>query len=202
MNLPNKLTILRIILIPFILVFMLPLDTVPAAGWNQFVSTSGLIISLVLFCIAAYTDHLDGAIARKRGLITNMGKFLDPIADKLLVISVLIAFTELGRINSFVAVIVLLREFSVSGLRMLAATNGKVIAASMLGKVKTVTQIIAIILVYLDLIIRSFSQTAAYWTTLNSVAAGLANLALAVMLAFTLLSGADYLLKNRSVLQE
>lgn len=202
MNLPNRLSLLRIIMIPFILFFMLPWPFSAALEWNAFVRGYGLIVSLLLFSIASYTDHLDGAIARKRNLVTNMGKFLDPIADKMLVISVLIAFAELGRLSSYVAVIVLLRELVVSGIRMLAAANGKVIAASMFGKVKTVTQITAIILVYLDLIVRMLSFDQPYWTTVNMIAAVAANVAITLMIAITIMSGMDYLIKNQTLLQD
>ncbi len=104
MNLPTKLTILRILLIPLVLLFMLPLPWQAATGWNEFILGPGMLVALVIFSIASYTDYLDGHIARKHNLVTNMGKFLDPIADKLLVLAVLIAFVDRGRMSTIVPV--------------------------------------------------------------------------------------------------
>jgi len=152
MNLPNKLTILRIIMVPFVLVFMLPIPSQSAAfaGWNAFIMSYGQIIALVIFIAASLTDLLDGAIARSQNLVTNLGKFLDPIADKMLVISVLIALVQNNRIHALVAIIIIIREFMVTGIRLLASDHGVVIAAGQLGKLKTVTQIIAISLMLVE----------------------------------------------------
>ncbi|MDD2214808.1 MAG: CDP-diacylglycerol--glycerol-3-phosphate 3-phosphatidyltransferase [Oscillospiraceae bacterium] len=130
MNLPNKLTVMRIVLIPLVLIFLLPLPWSQAAAWNDFLSSGGRLIALLFFMIASFTDYLDGHIARARGIVTNLGKFLDPIADKMLVLSAFIALTELGRISSWIPVIILFRELSVTGIRLLAAKDGVVIAAS------------------------------------------------------------------------
>ncbi|MGN1131033.1 MAG: CDP-diacylglycerol--glycerol-3-phosphate 3-phosphatidyltransferase [Ruminococcus sp.] len=137
MNLPNKLTLSRIILTPFFVAAML-IDF-----------PFHYLVALAIFGIASITDMLDGKIARKQNLVTNFGKFCDPLADKILVLSTLVCFVQLGLCNSIIVIIVLFREFAVSSIRLLAATDGKVVAANIWGKVKTVTQIIAIILIFL-----------------------------------------------------
>ena len=201
MNLPNKLTMLRIILVPFILVFMLPIPfTLPIfAGWNHFVGTTGQVLAILIFIIASLTDMLDGHIARSRNLVTNLGKFLDPIADKMLVVSVLIALVQLSRIHAIVAVIIIIREFIVTGIRLLASDKGVVIAASNLGKAKTVTQIIAITIMMLEnlviLLLRPVVPSIGNWLFWIGDAATL----LAVIM--TLVSGYDYLRKNFSFLK-
>lgn len=198
MNLPNKLTIVRIILIPVMLIFMLPLPWAFAAGWNSFVREWGMIIALIVFSAASYTDHLDGSIARKRNIVTNLGKFLDPIADKLLVISAFTAMVELGLISSWVPIIVLFRELSVTGIRLLAAERGRVIAASYIGKVKMVTQIIAIITVMLCDII----HTHVSMDMVKNVFGILQTITLIAAVVMTLVSGFDYLKKNIHLLKE
>ncbi len=135
MNLPNKLTVLRILLVPFFVAALLidfPLNN---------------LVALALFGAASLTDMFDGKIARKRGLITDFGKFADPLADKILVISALLCFVQLGLCDCVAVIIVLFREFVVTSIRLIAAAKGKVIAANMWGKVKTVTQIVAIVCV-------------------------------------------------------
>ena len=130
MNLPNKLTVLRVIMIPFFVAFML----VDITG------NADKYIALVLFCAASLTDMLDGKIARKYNLVTNFGKFMDPLADKLLVSSAMIAFVELGRIPCWIVIVIIAREFIISGFRLVAADNGIVIAAGIWGKIKTAEQ--------------------------------------------------------------
>ncbi|NLJ70146.1 MAG: CDP-diacylglycerol--glycerol-3-phosphate 3-phosphatidyltransferase [Clostridiaceae bacterium] len=197
MNLPNRLTILRMILVPFVILFMLPISG--WTFWNEFVaSQTAHIIALVLFCIAALTDFLDGRISRKYNLVTNMGKFLDPIADKLLVISTFVALVQLNRIHSFVVVIVLARELIVTGLRLLAVEQGKVIAASVWGKAKTTTQIIAIIWLMLEPIIYSANPLIAANHTLKIVG----DILVLLSVILTLISGLDYLLKNKNILKQ
>lgn len=192
MNLPNKLTIMRIILIPLMLIMMLPLPFSGAEKWNLFVRTYGMIFALVIFSVASYTDHLDGSIARKRNIVTNLGKFLDPIADKLLIISAFIALTELGLVSSWVPVIVLFRELSVTGIRLLAIEQGKVIAAGKLGKVKMVMQIVAVITVMLGDILASLLQLG----LVNKIFSVLSFITVLAAVIMTLVSGADYLRKN------
>ena len=141
MNLPNKLTILRVILIPFFVVFMLFDITGAADKW----------IALVVFCVASLTDMLDGKIARKYNLVTNFGKFMDPLADKLLVCTALICLTSMNRLNVIVVLVIIAREFIISGFRLVASDNGIVIAASYWGKFKTVSQMALIIVLIMDL---------------------------------------------------
>ena len=145
MNLANKLTILRVILIPFFVIFAF----VELPGEFLGMTTSGIIM-LAIFVIAALTDKLDGHIARKYNQITNFGKFLDPLADKLLVNTALILFVGTGHLPAWIAVIIIAREFIITGVRLLAAEDGIVIAANVWGKVKTVTQMVAIILMLID----------------------------------------------------
>jgi CDP-diacylglycerol--glycerol-3-phosphate 3-phosphatidyltransferase len=178
MNLPNKLTILRVIMIPFFLVFML---TEIAGGASKY-------IALFIFVAASLTDLLDGKIARKYNLVTNFGKFMDPLADKLLVCSALICFVELDKIPAVVVIIIIAREFIISGFRLVAASSGVVIAASYWGKFKTVSQMIMIILLILDLDYPVFY-------ILEQVFIYLA-------LILTVVSLLDYLIKNKQVLSE
>ena len=177
MNLPNKLTILRVILIPFFLVALM-VDGIPYGKW----------IALAIFCIASITDALDGKIARKYNLITNFGKFMDPLADKLLVCSAMIAMIDLGRIPAWVVIIIIAREFIISGFRLVASDNGVVIAAGWWGKVKTVVQMIMIIVLICDF---------------GGKVVGIIELVLIyAALALTVISLLDYLIKNKFVLSE
>ena len=146
MNIPNKLTVLRVILVPiFILVAYIGIPGAILGISNTF------LVMNIIFIIASITDKLDGSIARKHNLVTDFGKFLDPIADKILVLSALIMLVEFGKIPAWIPIIVLSREFLVSGYRLVATqSSGKVIAANIWGKVKTVTQMIAIILMFID----------------------------------------------------
>ncbi|SFR01861.1 CDP-diacylglycerol--glycerol-3-phosphate 3-phosphatidyltransferase [Desulfoscipio geothermicus] len=168
MNLPNQLTLLRILMVPVFLVLLslrLPLGDYIAAG---------------VFVLAACTDGLDGYIARKHKQITSLGKLLDPLADKLLVSAALIALVELGRLSGWVAVVIIGREFAVTGLRSLAVAEGVVIAASKLGKIKTITQIVAIVAMFL----RNFP--------FSLIGVPFSNIAMAVAVIFTIWSGMDY----------
>lgn len=175
MNLPNKLTMFRVILIPFFIVFLL-LPEIPAGKW----------IALAFFIIASLTDLLDGKIARKYNLVTNFGKFMDPLADKLLVCSALICLIELGRIPSWMVVIIIAREFTISGFRLIAADNGVVIAASYWGKFKTTFQMIAVCLMIADIEALNLVTVIVTW--------------IAVIL--TVVSLVDYLIKNKDVMKE
>ena len=136
MNLPNKLTIARVIMVPFFVLFLVNI-TIP----------HHIIIALGIFALASFTDHLDGRIARKHNLITNFGKFLDPLADKILVISALICFVYLGWTNVWFLIVIVAREFMVSAVRLIAADNGKVVAANVWGKIKTISQMVAILVI-------------------------------------------------------
>ena len=147
MNLPNKLTIFRIILVPIMVI--IPFLGIQGNLWN--IPIPNLII-IAIFAVASYTDHLDGKIARKHNLVTTFGKFADPLADKILVLSAMLMLVEMSKIPAWIPIIVLTREFVVSGYRLIAVEKGgKVIAANIWGKIKTVTQMIAIILTFIDL---------------------------------------------------
>ncbi len=141
MNTPNKLTVLRMILVPFLVLFML-------FGWG---GEANRYICLVIFVTASVTDWFDGYLARKHKLVTNFGKFMDPLADKLLVCSALICLIEQNKLEAWIVIIIIAREFIISGFRLIAAENGVVIAANYWGKFKTVSQMIMIILLILDL---------------------------------------------------
>ena len=141
MNLPNKLTVCRVILIPFFFFFFLFDPASVSFKW----------IALGIFVIASLTDMLDGKIARKYNLITDFGKFMDPLADKLLVCSAMIGLIELGRIPSWIVIVIIAREFVISGFRLIASDNGRVIAASYWGKFKTTFQMIMVILMIADI---------------------------------------------------
>lgn len=192
MNLPNKLTLLRILLVPLFLLFI----TVKNIPYGTFMAT-------FIFIIASITDQLDGHIARSRNQITTFGKFMDPLADKLLVTSALIALVELKIIPGWAAVIIIAREFAVSGLRTIAAAEGKVIAASMWGKVKTVTQIIAIITALLRVNIESSETLLAYFSNNNfmmSMIRFLPNMIMLLAIIITIISGVDYFVKNKKII--
>jgi CDP-diacylglycerol---glycerol-3-phosphate 3-phosphatidyltransferase len=190
LNLPNKITVSRILLIPIFMIFMLVdfnFGTVNLL--NTDIQTSHLIGGLI-FIIASITDWLDGYIARKYELITNMGKFLDPLADKLLVSAAFIILVELGSAPSWIIIVIISREFAVTGLRLILAGGGEVVAANQLGKIKTVTQIIAIISLLFNNI---------YF---ESIGVPFGTIMLYIALFFTVWSGVDYFYKNRRVLLE
>ncbi|MBP5493237.1 MAG: CDP-diacylglycerol--glycerol-3-phosphate 3-phosphatidyltransferase [Clostridiales bacterium] len=207
MNLPNKLSLTRIILIPFILLFMLPIHIYgwSPVGWNNFISDYGMIIAAVLFVIASVTDLVDGKIARKYNLITNLGKFLDSLADKMLVISVLVALVDLNRISAVWVCVIILREFAVTGIRMLASAQGVVMAAKMIGKIKTVTQMIAITyLMFESILIRIFHAINSAWAVadITNVVQAIGDVLFLISIAMTIISGMDYLLKNLKYFKE
>lgn len=198
MNLPNRLTLLRILLIPVILLFLIPLPDWPSCQpWNEFIATTGRLIAFLLFAIASITDLVDGQIARKRNLVTTLGQFLDPIADKMLVVSVLIALVQLGRVHALVTIIVIIREFVITGIRLIAAEQGLVIAAGNLGKAKTVFQILAILLILIEDHLALL--TSPYLD--GALIKGAADVLLYISVILTLWSGIDYLLSNRSLLK-
>ena len=177
MNLPNKLTILRVIMIPFS-VAALMVD----GGTNQTMR----YVAAAIFIIASLTDMLDGKIARKYNLVTNFGKFMDPLADKLLVCSALICMIELGQLPAWMVIIIISREFIISGFRLVAADNGVVIAASYWGKFKTVFQMVGVVLLILNIEALSVITSLVIW----------------IALILTVVSLVDYIVKNIGVLTE
>ena len=177
MNLPNKLTLLRVVLIPVFVVLLLL-----EGGQNYTLR----IAALIVFCIASFTDFLDGQIARRNNLVTNFGKFMDPLADKLLVCSALICMIELGQLPSWYVITVIAREFIISGFRLVAADSGIVIAASWWGKFKTTFQMFTVILLILNI------------PALHSVTLIIAGIAFVL----TLVSLLDYIAKNSRVITE
>jgi CDP-diacylglycerol--glycerol-3-phosphate 3-phosphatidyltransferase len=178
MNLPNKLTILRVILIPFFVFFLLMPDVTPYSNY----------IAVAIFIVASLTDMLDGKIARKYNLVTNFGKFMDPLADKLLVCSALICLVNNGQLAAWIVIIIIAREFIISGFRLVASDNGIVIAASYWGKFKTVSQMLMVIVLILDIPHPVF-------VLLGTVLKYLA-------LILTVVSLIDYIYKNKDVLKE
>jgi len=198
LNLPNRLTLARIACIPLILLFMLPIPSDGAffQAWNSFIVRFGMIIALFLFIVASITDYLDGRIARSQGIVTNMGKLMDPIADKLLVVSVFIALTQIGRIHAAIVVVILAREFLITGLRLLAVERGDVLAADATGKIKTVTQMIAIILLLIQLSLQRLLPAAPVEPILRvsvSVLSCTADVFVGLCLAATVYSGIHYI---------
>lgn len=138
MNLPNKLTLLRIILVPFYIFFLL-MPVIP----------HHYLFAFMIFAAASYTDHLDGKIARKHNMITDFGKFADPLADKIMILAALACFVQLGLTNAIVLIVIISREFMVTAMRLVASSSGKVVAANNWGKAKTISQIVAVLVVLL-----------------------------------------------------
>ena len=187
MNLPNKLTVFRMVLIfPFVILLLGGHE-----GWGWFTALfSGIsgytdYIALAIFVIASLTDLLDGKIARKYNLITNFGKFMDPLADKLLVCSAMICLTAMGRIPAWIVIIIIAREFVISGFRLIASDNGRVIAASWWGKFKTTFQMVMVILMIANIQALRFATDLVMW----------------ISLILTVVSLLDYLIKNKEVMQ-
>ena len=178
MNLPNKLTIMRVILIPFFVFFLL----------SPYFPAYGNYIAVAIFIVASLTDMLDGKIARKYNLVTNFGKFMDPLADKLLVCSAMICLIELDRLAAWIVIVIIAREFIISGFRLVASDNGVVIAASYWGKIKTTFQMLMVIVLILDIQMPFFQILG---TVLTYVA-----------LILTVVSLIDYIVKNKDVLKD
>ena len=196
MNLANKLTILRIVLVPIFLIFIA--IKIPY----------GTIIATLVFIIAALTDKLDGYIARSRNQITRFGKFMDPLADKLLVTAALVSLVELQIIPAWAAIIIIAREFAITGLRAIAAAEGIVISASYWGKIKTVIQIVAIIFALIKVILRTMPDTIPQLANLITNDPRLAQffdvmpgITMAIAIVITIISGVDYFQKNKNVIK-
>ena len=191
MNLPNKLTVLRVIMVPFFVFFMLTDVGGAANKW----------IALALFVIASLTDMLDGKIARKYNLVTNFGKFMDPLADKLLVCSAMICLIPSGKLAPAIVIVIIAREFIISGFRLVASDKGTVIAASYWGKFKTVFQMVMVILLILDLG-GIFDTLAEIVTWIAGVFDIIGEVLIWVAVALTIISLIDYVWKNRQVLTQ
>ena len=177
MNQPNKLTTLLAIMIPFLVFFLL---------WQNGENRTFRMIALALFIIASLTDLLDGKIARKYNLVTNFGKFMDPLADKLLVCSALICLIELNALPAWMVIVIISREFIISGFRLIASDNGVVIAASYWGKFKTTFQMVSVVLLILDIPALAFVTTICVW----------------IALLLTIVALVDYIYKNHKILTE
>ena len=176
MNLPNKLTVLRVIMIPFFVLFML----------TDFAGGASKYIALAIFCVASFTDFLDGYLARRDNLVTNFGKFMDPLADKLLVCSALICLIPQGKLETWIVLVIIAREFIISGFRLVASDNGIVIAASYWGKFKTVSHMSMIILLILDIPFLWILTEIVKW----------------IAVVLTIVSLVDYVVKNKQVLTQ
>ena len=178
MNLPNKLTVFRVVLIPFFVFFLLYPGDFPYANY----------IAAAIFILASLTDFADGKIARKYNLVTNFGKFMDPLADKLLVCAAMICLIETGQLAAWIVIVIISREFIISGFRLIASDNGIVIAANYWGKFKTTFQMLMIIVLILDFKTK-------FW--------GILGMALTyAALILTVVSLIDYIIKNKGVLKE
>ena len=200
MNLANKLTILRMILVPFFVI-------IGYLGLGGIITGTVLEIPIymilmnLIFIIASITDKLDGYIARSRNQVTTFGKFLDPLADKILVISALVMLVEFGKIPAWIPIIVLTREFLVSGYRLIAAENGQVIAASIWGKIKTVTQMLAIILIFIDKY-NFFDFVNNSMTVVQYGINIVSSILMFISVVATIFSGWDYLKNGKELLKD
>lgn len=183
MNICNKLTVFRIILVPFFVLFMLCSAIPYSSLW-----------ALIIFAVASYTDHLDGKLARERNMVTNFGKFLDPMADKILVLSAMVCMVTVDLCSPVVLIIVLAREFLVSSLRLVAASQNVVIAADKSGKIKTATQMISIIVV---LLLCSINQLFGTEIPVSPISHCL----MWLTAALTVYSGTEYIIRNRSLIE-
>lgn len=209
MNLPNKITLIRVFLLPLIVIIPLLAKINPETNFlNKDIIINGVIeagrfnitwsniIVLIIFIGASITDAIDGHIARSRNLVTDFGKFLDPLADKLLVTCAMLVLMEEGRLWGWVVALILAREFAITGLRSVAAANGTVIAASKYGKLKTITQMVMIIV----LLVNNFPFSIIYIHTGVYIPFDLILVCLATLL--TIISGVDYFIKNKEALKD
>lgn len=194
MNLPNKLTVLRIILIPVFMIFAFPYpDSMPLFSNADWFLNCKAIVAFTVFVLASITDYLDGYIARKDNLVTDFGKFLDPIADKLLVTACLLSLAFTSEAYVWATMIILIREFVVTGMRLIAAGKGVVIAAGKLGKWKTATQMVALsVLLFVPVLPNGVFYDIVFF---------LGNATMAVSVVLTIVSGIEYIYKNRALLE-
>lgn len=179
MNLANKITLARVFMIPIFVIVLIS---------GLFSSPMNRYIALAIFIIASLTDTLDGYIARSRNMVTNLGKFMDPLADKMLVISAMISLVQLGELKGWIVIVIVAREFIVTGFRLIAASENIVIAASWWGKLKTISQMLMVMFLLADL--------------KGVMFVAIDNFLIALATAFTVISGVDYIIKNISVLKQ
>ncbi|NQT96004.1 MAG: CDP-diacylglycerol--glycerol-3-phosphate 3-phosphatidyltransferase [Candidatus Omnitrophica bacterium] len=186
MNLPNKLTISRIGL-TFVFMFFL------FTRWPY-----GKVAALITFALASFTDYIDGRIAKERGLVTDFGKFMDPIADKILLLAAFLAFVEMKLVPAWCVVIIIFREFIILGLRVLGIIKGHIVAASRAGKHKTVSQVITVFFILVYLVVREHARGLDIWTNrIEIVSKNVIFLLMLVTVVLTLASGISYLIKNK-----
>lgn len=195
MNLPNKITISRIIMIPFFMLFAFPLPDwlTPDVGWISFLEENRWYFALAIYILASVTDFIDGHLARKNNLVTSFGKFLDPIADKLLVTAALLALTPINHMYLWATMVILTREFIVTGMRLVAASEGVVIAAGKMGKLKMVAQTIAIVVLLATGVFPAAWQGTCYL---------IGNILLGIAVVLTIVSGCEYVAKNMGLLKK
>ncbi len=191
MTLANKITVLRIFLVPIFMIFLLikiPYGPLIAAG---------------IFILAASTDGLDGYVARKQKTVTTLGKFLDPLADKLLITSALISLVGLGHLNPWIAVLIISREYAVTGLRLISASEGIIISASKLGKLKTISQIVAVVAIIIDSAFETvwFQQIISNTYIAYYPSEIMAAVTLFIAVILTIISGIDYFYKNKKIIK-
>jgi len=186
-NLANKITLVRIFLVPVLMIFLLVRFDMGYVKVGTVTLTVSEIIATFIFILAAVTDGLDGYIARKNKMVTNLGKFLDPLADKLLITAALISLVEMQRLEAWIAIVIVSREFAVTGLRLIAAADGYVIAASPLGKLKTIVQIVAIVSLMLNNV------------PFSTIAFPFSMIATWLAVIITTISGLDYFYKNKKI---
>lgn len=196
MNLPNKLTLLRIVLIP-VMIIMYYISPLTENYIFKDITIANFIMCII-FVVASLTDFLDGYLARKLNQVTTFGKFMDPLADKLLVVSALLILMDQGVVGAWVAIIIIAREFIVTGIRLLAVEGGKVIAASKLGKYKTATTMVAII----GLFFHEAGAGVMNQFDTSNIIYFIFNIIMYIALALTVISGVDYFMKNRKIIFE
>ncbi len=191
MNTPNKLTISRIILSPVFMVFFL-MDNVYCR-----------VLSLIIFTVAALTDVWDGHLARKYGIVTGFGKFMDPLADKILTLTAFVSFVALGYVQAWMIMLILIREFLITGLRSLAAYRGMVIPPTMSAKFKTVLQMVSIVAILLYINLKTIFEASGYTGDFfeNKLITGILDWMILVTMVITILTGIDYLVKNGSIIK-
>lgn len=193
MNLPNKLTILRIILVPIFMAALL-ISSIP---YNY-------LIALIVFVLASFTDMMDGKIARKYNLVTDFGKFADPLADKILVMAAFVCFVELGLASSVVVMLILFREFAVTSIRLIAAAKGRVVAANIFGKAKTVSQMVAIttVLAFQYILQLQSVYTSSNFSDLYSIFGTIGSVLIWLSAILAIVSGVIYIVQNREFIKE